>query len=332
MVLGLLVWLLFMAVGLGAQVTDPGTLEQLGNLRVGQVLDVVLTGSAEGPLWGTGIYTTDSRLATAAVHAGVVRVGQRATVRVEILDGAPEYRASSSNGVASAGWGSYGLSFRFVQAAGKPLPARVDRPVAAFTDPAVLGQLAAFAGQAFHFFIQGGSDGSVWGSGPYTADSSLAAAAVHAGALRPGQSGLVRVGILPGQAAYTGSSRNGVNSAAWGGYHASFMVEAAAGSHTPLLFATHDARALPDALPGASLVVLAVGSRSGSVWGSGIYTADSHLGTAAVHAGLLQPERLGIVRVRVLPGQGSYTGSTRNGVTTAGYGGYDLSYQLEAWE
>ena len=69
------------------------------------------------------------------------------------------------------------------------------------------------------------SGGSVWGTQLYTTDSNLAMAAVHAGVLRRGQTGVVKVTFYPGQGKYVGSSRNGVKSANWGSFGLSFMVE-----------------------------------------------------------------------------------------------------------
>jgi LCCL domain len=73
-----------------------------------------------------------------------------------------------------------------------------------------------------------------------------------------------------------------------------------------------------------------VGSTDGQVWGSDVYTDDSHLATAAVHAGLVKSGESGIVKVTILPGQGSYTGSTANEVTTEGWDQWDGSFKLEA--
>ena len=57
-----------------------------------------------------------------------------------------------------------------------------------------------------------------------------------------------------------------------------------------------------------------------------IYTDDSSIGTAAVHAGIIDFETGGIVTIEIRPGQESYQGSTRNGVTTEDYGSYAGSY------
>jgi hypothetical protein len=67
--------------------------------------------------------------------------------------------------------------------------------------------------------------GGVWGDNPYTADSFLAIAVVHAGILKPGQTGVVRVTVLPGQASYVGTTSNGVTSGSWGRYGLSYRVE-----------------------------------------------------------------------------------------------------------
>ncbi len=64
------------------------------------------------------------------------------------------------------------------------------------------------------------------------------------------------------------------------------------------------------------------GSKGRGPWGTDIYTDDSSVCTAAVHAGLITFARGGRVTIEIVPGQSSYTGSTRNGVTTYGYGAW----------
>jgi hypothetical protein len=70
-------------------------------------------------------------------------------------------------------------------------------------------------------------------------------------------------------------------------------------------------------------------SQYGSVWGTDVYTYDSYIAVAAVHAGALRHGESGIVKVTVLPGQEMYQGSERNGVTSYEYGKYSLSYKIE---
>lgn len=65
--------------------------------------------------------------------------------------------------------------------------------------------------------------GTVWGTDLYTDDSSICAAAVHAGAIGTG-GGLVTIEIAAGQAAYQGMVRNGIATNPWGSYLGSFRV------------------------------------------------------------------------------------------------------------
>ena len=59
-----------------------------------------------------------------------------------------------------------------------------------------------------------------------------------------------------------------------------------------------------------------------NVWGTDIYTLDSNLSAAAVHAGLVQAGQSGVVRVRVVASPQQYGGCVRNGVTSSPYGPY----------
>ncbi len=63
-----------------------------------------------------------------------------------------------------------------------------------------------------------------------------------------------------------------------------------------------------------------------SVWGSDIYTDDSRVCTAAVHAGLITVESGGTVTIEIRGGLASYESTTRNGVTTSSYGSWTGSY------
>ncbi len=68
----------------------------------------------------------------------------------------------------------------------------------------------------------GGAAGSVYGSGVYTADSALCAAAQHAGAI-PAAGGTVKINKAAGCPKYTGTVANGMTTTSWGSYPASFF-------------------------------------------------------------------------------------------------------------
>lgn len=65
----------------------------------------------------------------------------------------------------------------------------------------------------------------------------------------------------------------------------------------------------------------------GGIWGSDVYTTDSLVCRAAIHAGVTGSEG-GVVAVVLEPGRASYEGSTRNGISTAPYGRYKRSFRL----
>jgi uncharacterized repeat protein (TIGR02543 family) len=65
---------------------------------------------------------------------------------------------------------------------------------------------------------------------------------------------------------------------------------------------------------------------SGMVWGSGLYTNDSAIGPAAIHAGKIAAGGTGIVKLKFAYGASSYTGSTAYGITTVLYGSWPGSY------
>jgi hypothetical protein len=200
------------------------------------------------------------------------------------------------------------------------------------------GNLLAYreqTGETMYFWVTGSTEGYVWGTDIYSDDSELGVAAVHAGVLAPGETGAVKVTVLPGQDNYTGSTRHGVTSFEYPNWYGSYRVEAP-GQDVVII--------TPDIIPiadpgnlvsyrdhtGEVLYFQVTGSTQGSVWGTDVYTDDSSLATAAVHAGVLEPEETGIVMVSILPGDSGYTGTTRNGVTSRNYGSWSGSFAVEA--
>ena len=68
-------------------------------------------GAVDGPLWGTDVYTGDSMLATAAVHAGAVKVGESAVIRVTVVAPLSQYHGSARHGVTSNDFGRYSSAY-----------------------------------------------------------------------------------------------------------------------------------------------------------------------------------------------------------------------------
>ena len=92
-------------------------------------------------------------------------------------------------------------------------------------DPGYLHATVNDIGKVWFFEVVGNTQGATYGTDVYTSDSHLGATTVHAGVLRRGQKGIVKVTILSGQNNYPSTSRNGVTSHPWSRWGVSFKVE-----------------------------------------------------------------------------------------------------------
>ena len=104
--------------------------------------------------------------------------------------------------------------------------ALMDQGLLASDAPARMQDLCDTPGTTYYFRVTGATDGSVWGTDVYTGDSVLAVAAVHAGVVKPGESAVVRVTVMPPLTQYQGSVRNGVTSHDFGRFGAAYRVDA----------------------------------------------------------------------------------------------------------
>jgi hypothetical protein len=163
-------------------------------------------GPYAGAVWGSGPYTADSDLCSAARHAGVIG-DQGGPVTANSVAPPASYAGTVSNGVTSQDWGSYDAAYVFKGAA-----AQVGMAACGTLGPFAVSTCACPAG---------GADAIVWGSDPYTADSDICTAARHAGVIGP-EGGEVTVRRMAGQPDYTASTANGITSQAYGSYGASF--------------------------------------------------------------------------------------------------------------
>jgi len=187
-------------------------------LRVGESLTCTCIPAAvldAGSVAGSDVYTGDSRICRAALHAGAVsRAGGIVTLRV--LAGVTRHPGSSRHGVRTADFGAWRQSFTFEEeATGGPRLCP--------------DTMAAYAGSAERLTCLCPGEAAlraatVWGSNPYTADSGLCRAALHAGMI-PITGGELRVVMGPGAAAYPASARHGVQTREFGAFRGSFTFE-----------------------------------------------------------------------------------------------------------
>lgn len=213
---------------------------------IGESVLVRLVGAAGGTVWGSGPYTGDSSVPTAAVHAGLVKVGEEGVVRFVFIAPPRQFRGSRANGVQTLPYGPYPQAFRLEKVA-KPYPAN-EKIVSVSEASAELrkksnGGLQPYVPSAppvppvpsptqragdgvtkFRVRLVGTLTGTVWGSGPYTGDSQITTAAVHAGLVRPGKQAIVVLEFVAPPARFSGSTKNGVTALPYDEWPKAFVL------------------------------------------------------------------------------------------------------------
>jgi Ca2+-binding EF-hand superfamily protein len=71
-----------------------------------------VTGARAPGVWGTDVYPIYCPMATAAVHAGVLKVGETRYIKVTVLQGEQSYEGTERHGVTSHPFGPCPLSYR----------------------------------------------------------------------------------------------------------------------------------------------------------------------------------------------------------------------------
>ena len=97
---------------------------------------ISVTGNTGGPVWGSNPYTDDSNFGTAAVHAGLIAVGETAIIEPYAVDNYPSYSGSAANGVTTYDWGGAWCGY-YIKILGEPLPGTTTTTTT--TLPKVLG-------------------------------------------------------------------------------------------------------------------------------------------------------------------------------------------------
>jgi LCCL domain len=105
------------------------------------------------------------------------------------------------------------------------LKALLEQGFLASDAPARIQDLCQTPGTIYYFRVTGDDVGSVWGTDVYTGDSALSTAAVHAGAVKAGETTVVRLTVMPPLTQYQGSVRNGVTTRDYGRYGTAFRVD-----------------------------------------------------------------------------------------------------------
>ena len=178
-------------------------------------------GGTLGTVYGTGVYTDDSRVCSAAVHAGLITLAAGGKVTIKILPGRTAYTASTRNGVTSNAYGAWTGSYSFFVAPSVPTGPVLD---GGRTWKATAVPFQGKIGSRYRYSCPpNGKLGPVRGTKVYAASSSVCSAAVHAGQISVTQGGNVVIKMQAGRPSYAGTVKNGVTSQAAGPSKASFM-------------------------------------------------------------------------------------------------------------
>lgn len=315
-----------------------------------------------GAVWGMGPHTEDSSICKAAVHAGVL-TSNGGDIIVVPAPGQRTYPGVTRNGVFSDNNGQSDGSFSFAQAPQQaaitaPPPAPMPTPavppamaVVPMTATPVKGadqisqcpdNFVAFRGTSTPLSCfcpaENTERGAVWGMDVYTEDSSICQAAVHAGFLTPA-GGALTVVPQPGRQAYAGATRNGIGSSNYGSMDGSFSfaptnlqatyvpVQPMAQTLAPFGQCPDNFVAFRATSEALNCFCPPVDIDKSNVWGMDVYTEDSNICLAAVHYGVLTPAG-GNVSVLPQPGQNTYAGTTRNGISSSNYGSMEGSFSF----
>ena len=295
-----------------------------------------------GYVEGMDVYPEDSGVCQAAVHAGVI-TAKGGNVSVVPMPGQGSYAGVTRNGISSSNAGMSDGSFRFAPVAAAVPPAVI--PVVA-PSPATASQcpdnFVAFRGTEAPLACGCPEDatgiGYVEGMDVYAEDSGICQAAVHAGVITA-KGGNVSVVPMLGQRTYAGVTRNGISSSNGGASDGSFrfgVAGAAAAAPVAPQAAASAGPICPDnfvAYRGAtgplSCTCTDAATAVGYVEGMDVYTDDSGICQAAVHAGVIT-RRGGGVSVVPMPGQRAYPGVTRNGISSSNGGAAEGSFRFGA--
>jgi hypothetical protein len=131
-----------------------------------------ITPSNDIAVWGTKVYTFDSSVCLAAIHAGKLRAEQAGAVTFTMGPGVASFTKAEQNGVRSDGYGPYDSSFTFDDSTE---PGRIDG-MTTMRFPRGFADSVAVMCPPLGTFPQ-----PLWGTDIYTDESSICAAAAHVG-------------------------------------------------------------------------------------------------------------------------------------------------------
>jgi len=171
---------------------------------------------------GTDIYTDDSSICSAAVHAGLITTKSGGVVTIRMMPGESSYAGTIRNQVQTLDILGFPGSFMFVdQKSGELIS---DPKIRTINWNSNLGDRRGQLGQEFSYrCLHKGTVGYAEGTDIYTDRSSICTAAVHHGIISILKGGTFTIRIEPGQSSYRGTTKNRITTSSTGSWYGSFI-------------------------------------------------------------------------------------------------------------
>ncbi len=325
--------------------------------KIGKRFTFLVKAKKDGKIWGgkNKIYTDESDLATASYHSDIQNAGNVDKVVVEIVADQGSYPSLTQNGITSNKYGKAKGAFKII---GVPTTEVTNTDMSKYRDK---------KNEMVKVRVTGRTSGIIYGKNSgngYSDNSDLATAAVHAGFLKPGQTGTLFVRIKGPEDSHEAVLSNDVQSRKYGKSGGTFKIFRSrdttpvnnppsgnnnssyntsgnsGGSTTTTTSGTSTSTtSVPEAPANLTSYRDKIGKRftfwvkakkDGKIWGgkNNIYTDDSDLATASCHSGAQVAGNVDKVVVEIVADQGSYPSLTQNGITSNKYGAWKGAYKI----
>ncbi|MBR5067968.1 MAG: RICIN domain-containing protein [Bacteroidales bacterium] len=185
--------------------------------KIGQRFTFWVKARKDGKIWGgkNYIYTIDSDLATASLHAAAQVEGNVDKVVIEIVADQGSYPSITRNGIKSQSYKKAKGAFKVI---GVPVTEVTDPDISKYRDK---------RGEMVKVRVTGRTTGTVYGKNSgygYMDKSDLATAVVHATRLEPGETGTLLVRIKGPSEKHEAQLSHGIQSRNYGKSEGSFKI------------------------------------------------------------------------------------------------------------
>ncbi|XP_056387866.1 vitrin-like [Hyla sarda] len=265
-------------------------------------------------VWGTEIYTENTAVCLAAIHAGKVSNGG-GYITVQKLPGQEMYIGSTMNGIISLNYGKSATSFSFLGYSTQTVAPTIFLNTTTTTTTTTATTTTATTSNPTSAIVTSTSatvttttmaTNTISPTSPVTSATTTVTSTNLISTIIPMSSTKNNIATTASTAT-TATTITAVN-----------IVQASCSTTAvDLQEAISDVECPPDCLANGQ-----------SVWGTDFYTDDSSVCLAAIHVGVLS-DNGGHMRVMKKPGQDAYSGSTSNGVTTSSYGAWHASFIIQ---